>query len=110
MVYQFGMSDLGPQTFVPPGGQSYLAPLDPLAGRSLPVSEETARALDAEVSGFVRRAHERATKLLTVHRDGLERLARLVQEKRTLEGPELERALADATGNPAARASAGGQA
>jgi len=106
MVYQFGMSDLGPQTFVTPGGQSYLAQLDPLAGRSLPVSEETARALDAEVSGFVRRAHERATKLLTAHRDGLGRLAKLVQEKETLEGPELERALADATGTDRAPARA----
>jgi cell division protease FtsH len=108
MVYQFGMSDLGPQAFVTPGGNSYLAQIDPLAGRSLPVSEETARALDAEVSGFVRRAHDRASKLLTSHRDGLTSLAKRVQEKETLEGPELEQALAEATGVEGARATGAG--
>ncbi len=101
MVYELGMSErLGPLSFVAPAGNRYLAGVDGLGGRGLPVSEATAEILDAEVAAFIRRAHERAGDLLRSHRAGLERLAVRLRERETLEGEELKHALADATATP----------
>jgi cell division protease FtsH len=96
MVYEFGMSErLGPLSYLAPGGTRYLSP-DAFGGRGLPVSEATAELLDSEVAAFVRKAHERAVELLRGHRAGLQRLAARLRERETLEGAELEAALADA--------------
>ncbi len=98
MVYELGMSDkLGPVSYLAPGGSRYLMANDGFGGRGIPVSEATAELLDAEVTTFVRRAHERAGELLKTHRAGLERLAIRLRERETLDGPELESALTDAT-------------
>jgi cell division protease FtsH len=98
MVYELGMSDkLGPVSYLAPGGSRYLMANDGFGGRGIPVSEATAELLDGEVTAFVRRAHERAGEMLKAHRGGLERLAVRLRERETLDGPELESALADAT-------------
>ena len=100
MVYEFGMSErLGPLSFLAPGGTRYLAP-DAFGGRGVPVSEATAEILDAEVTAFIRKAHERAAELLRTHRAGLVRLAARLHERETLEGDELAQALADAKSTP----------
>jgi cell division protease FtsH len=97
MVYELGMSErLGPVSYLAPGGARYLMPNDAFGGRGIPVSEATAELLDAEVTAFIRRAHERAGDLLRAHRAGLERLATRLREKETLDGDELKAALADA--------------
>jgi cell division protease FtsH len=98
MVYELGMSDkLGPVSYLAPGGSRYLMANDGFGGRGIPVSEATAELLDAEVTGFVRRAHDRAGELLKSHRSGLERLAVRLRERETLDGAELAAALTDAT-------------
>ncbi len=99
MVWEFGMSDrIGPLSFVASDRGHYLGGGDGLGGRGVAVSEATAELLDAEVAALVKTAHQRAAELLGKHRAGLERLARLLRERETLEGDELKRALADATG------------
>lgn len=96
MVYELGMSDkLGPVSYLAPGGNRYLAN-DGFGGRGIPVSEATAEILDAEVTAFVHRAHDRAGELLTRHREGLERLAVRLRERETLDGDTLKSALEDA--------------
>jgi cell division protease FtsH len=98
MVYELGMSDkLGPVSYLAPGGSRYLMANDGFGGRGIPVSEATAELLDAEVTSFVRNAHERAGELLKRHREGLERLAVRLRERETLEGDDLKTALEDAT-------------
>ena len=98
MVYEFGMSEkLGPLSFLAPGGSRYLMTADAFGGRGIPVSEATAELLDAEVTAFVRRGHERAGELLRTYRAGLERLAVRLRERESLDGEELKAALADAT-------------
>ena len=101
MVYEFGMSEkLGPLSFLAPGGSRYLMTADAFGGRGIPVSEATAELLDAEVTAFVRRGHERAGELLRTYRAGLERLAVRLRERESLDGEELKAALADATRDP----------
>jgi cell division protease FtsH len=107
MVYEFGMSEkLGPLSFLAPGGSRYLMTADAFGGRGIPVSEATAEILDAEVTAFVRRGHERAGELLRTHRAGLERLAVRLRERESLDGEELKQALADATAKSSAEARA----
>jgi cell division protease FtsH len=102
MVYELGMSDrLGPVSYLAPGGSRYVMTNDGFSGRGIPVSEATAEVLDAEVTDFIRRAHDRATEILRTHRAGLERLAIRLRERETLEGPELDAALTDAKQAPA---------
>jgi len=97
MVYELGMSErLGPVSYLAPGGSRYLMPNDAFGGRGIPVSEATAELLDAEVTAFVKRAHERAGDFLRNHRAGLERLAVHLRERETLDGDELTTALNDA--------------
>jgi cell division protease FtsH len=102
MVYELGMSErLGPVSYLAPGAGRYLMTNDAFGGRGIPVSEATAELLDAEVAGFVRKAHERAGVFLRTHRAGLERLAIRVRERETLDGDDLKTALADAVRDPA---------
>ncbi len=97
MVYELGMSErLGPVSYLAPGGNRYLMPTDGFAGRGIPVSEATAEVLDAEVTDFIRKAHARAADILRTHRAGLERLAKRLHDRETLDGDELKQALADA--------------
>ena len=56
-------------------------------------SDETARAVDAEVARLLGEAQARARALLPEHRDALERVARRLLEAETMTGEEL-RALA----------------
>jgi cell division protease FtsH len=98
MVYELGMSEkLGPVSYLAPGGSRYLMSNDAFGGRGIPVSERTAELLDAEVTAFVQKGHERAGELLRTHRAGLERLAVRLRERETLDGDELKTALANAT-------------
>lgn len=91
MVEEFGMSErLGPVTLARSG---LFLPLD--GRRADAASQQLANLADAEVERLLNEAEERAAAILAPRREGLERLARLLLERETLEGDELEAALRD---------------
>jgi cell division protease FtsH len=96
MVCRFGMSEkLGSVTFGrAAGGHSFELPLG--WGEERGFSEETARAIDAEVRDIVESARARARRLLEERRPVLERLAALLLDKETLERQDLDAVLAEA--------------
>ncbi|WP_437628151.1 hypothetical protein [Sorangium sp. So ce1151] len=100
MVCRFGMSDvLGPLTFGRPVGARFLdTPVS--LGEERNFSEETARAIDAEVRAAVTAAYERARALLKERLPVLHRIAERLLERETLERAELE-AIARGQGAPA---------
>jgi cell division protease FtsH len=90
MVCRFGMSDvLGPLTFGRPAGARFLETPVSL-GEERNFSEETARAIDAEVRATVERAHERARGVLRQKKHLLERIATQLLDVETLEREDLE--------------------
>jgi cell division protease FtsH len=58
--------------------------------RTQNVSEETARKIDHEVRRFVDEGYEEAKRILTEHRDDLEKLAQGLLEFETLTGEEIK--------------------
>ncbi len=58
-----------------------------------PYSEELARKIDEEAKKIIEEAYERTKKLLTLHRDGLERLAQALLEKEILYQEDVEQIL-----------------
>jgi cell division protease FtsH len=87
MVREWGLSDaLGPISY--PGERRSGDP-----SFSRPFAEETQRLIDQEVTRLLREAEERAKRLLSDHRDGLERVVDLLLEKETIDGDELLREL-----------------
>ena len=103
MVCRFGMSDvLGPVTFGRPAGSRFLqVPVELGDGRNY--SDETARVIDAEVRRLVDEAHERARAVLTERRATLDRMARKLLERETLDRPALDALLAGERGGEEAR-------
>jgi cell division protease FtsH len=90
MVCRFGMSEsLGPQTYGRPVGARFLDTPVTL-GEERNFSEETARTIDAEVKAIINAQHERALQILRDRRDVLERLAKELLEKETLEQHDLD--------------------
>jgi cell division protease FtsH len=87
MVTRLGMSDkLGPMTF---GRQQSSRFLDGMGMEERTYSEETARAIDAEVRTILESQHRRATSILTEKRDLLERTTRRLLEVETLDRAEI---------------------
>ncbi|MFQ5861738.1 MAG: ATP-dependent zinc metalloprotease FtsH [Candidatus Brocadiales bacterium] len=83
-VCKFGMSEkLGPQTFGRQSGNIFL-------GHDLvqekEYSENTAIAIDEEVTKIVKESYDKACRLLSENRDKLELLARKLEEEEILEG------------------------
>jgi cell division protease FtsH len=95
MVCRFGMSSrLGPVTMGRPLGARYLEGALPM-GMERNFSEETARAVDAEVRSVLETEQSRAHELLERRRSALERIARALLERETIERGELEAILAE---------------
>jgi len=91
MVTRFGMSDkLGPVALGRSQGGMFLG-RDIAAERDF--SEETAAAIDDEVSDLVAEAYRRATTVLTANRPVLDELAELLVEKETVDAEELQELL-----------------
>ncbi len=91
MVTRFGMSDkLGPVALGRSQGGMFLG-RDIAAERDF--SEETAAAIDEEVSDLVAEAYRRATSVLTANRPVLDELAELLVEKETVDAEELQELL-----------------
>jgi cell division protease FtsH len=82
MVGRWGMSDaVGPVTVLPPPGQESPFGLDSVA-------PGTKELLDREVRRIVDECHDEAVSTLIGHRDQLDRLARALLEKETLDEDE----------------------
>ncbi len=90
MVCEWGMSDLGPISFGEKEGAIFL-------GRELAmrkeISEATARKIDEEVEKIIKRAYERAKKIILQNRDKLEAIAKSLLEKEVLTSDEIKRIL-----------------
>ncbi|MBD2719354.1 MULTISPECIES: ATP-dependent zinc metalloprotease FtsH3 [Synechococcales] len=91
MVTRFGMSDrLGPVALGRAQGGMFLG-RDIAAERDF--SEDTAAAIDEEVSQLVADAYRRATEVLLANRAVLDELAELLVEKETVDAEELQELL-----------------
>ncbi len=91
MVTRFGMSDrLGPVALGRAQGGMFLG-RDIAAERDF--SEDTAAAIDEEVSQLVADAYRRATDVLLANRAVLDELAEILVEKETVDAEELQELL-----------------
>ncbi|MEL7502396.1 MAG: ATP-dependent zinc metalloprotease FtsH4 [Cyanobacteria bacterium J06554_6] len=92
MVTTYGMSDvLGPLAYDQGKQNMFLDSGMPNNRRS--VSEETARAIDAEVKGIVEEAHQRALDILKANRDLLEEITQQLLSEEVIEGDTLREML-----------------
>jgi cell division protease FtsH len=86
MVMEFGMSPkLGPVGFSG-DGPSYLGGQEI---RSRQHAEATQRVIDQEVERLLKQANERATTLLSDHREALDRVMALLLERETIDGGDV---------------------
>src|SRR4051794_18916136 len=93
MVTEFGMSDkLGPLSF---GKRDELVFLGREIGEQRNYSDEVAKQIDEEVRAIIDKAYERATEVLTTHRDKLEALAAKLIAEETVDTEEFEKLFSD---------------
>ncbi len=94
MVCEWGMSNLGPLAFGKKEGEVFL-------GREMSAvqtfSEETARAIDAEVHRIVTEQYDRAKKVLLENRGTLDRIADALIEYETLDASDVDALVAGGT-------------
>ncbi len=91
MIMEFGMSEkLGPLTF---GTKQDHVFLGRDIARDRNYSEEVAAAIDREVRNVVSGCYEKAKTILEKHSAKLHEIARVLLERETLEGQELEELL-----------------
>jgi cell division protease FtsH len=91
MVTEYGMSEaLGPQQFGQRDGEVFLG-RD--FGHQANYSEQIAAVIDGEVRALIDEAHERARAVLVAHRDPLDRMARALVERETLDSFDLTEVL-----------------
>ena len=87
MVMEWGMSEkLGPVYY----GSNQEVFLGRDYQSTHTYSEDVAAKIDAEVSRLVENAHARAVKILTDHRDVMDRMARLLIERETIYTEEVD--------------------
>ena len=100
MVTRWGMSDRLGMVQLAPRENPYLSAPSNGYGEGKPFSEETARAVDAEVLAIIRDSHAEARRLLVEHRAALDALAEALLQRETLD----EREILEVTGLPRAPA------
>jgi cell division protease FtsH len=88
MVTRWGMSEKLGTVQLAPRENVYLGGPGGYGGER-PFSEETARAIDEEVSRIIDESHEEARRLLTEHRKELDALAGALLERETLDEEEI---------------------
>ncbi|HET8721408.1 MAG TPA: ATP-dependent zinc metalloprotease FtsH, partial [Nitrospira sp.] len=98
MVTRWGMSDRLGLVQLAPRDNPYLSGSPGFMGAK-PFSEETAKAIDAEVLKIIHESHEQAKELLTAHRKQLDALAEALLSRETLNEQEI----LEVTGLPPAR-------
>ncbi len=93
MVTEFGMSDkLGPLSF---GKRDEMVFLGRSMGEQRDYSDEVARTIDEEVRAIIDRAYERATEVLTTHREKLVALAEKLVAEETVDAEGFEALFSD---------------
>jgi cell division protease FtsH len=88
MVTRWGMSDRLGMVQLAPRENPYLATLSGYDG-ARPFSEETARAIDAEVRRIIGESYQEARRLLGAHRKELDALAEALLSRETLDEQEI---------------------
>jgi cell division protease FtsH len=102
MVTEFGMSDrLGPLSF---GKRDELIFLGREIGEQRNYSDNVAMMIDEEVRAIIDRAYERATEVLTTHRDRLDRLAEKLIAEETVDSDGFETLFEDLPPKPTRQA------
>ena len=99
MVTRYGMSSLGARTF---GKKEELVFLGREMHENRDYSEETARAIDAEVSKLIDEAFKRATQILTEKRTTLDAIANALLEREILEKDDFDKLVRGETLPPVA--------
>ncbi len=98
MVTEFGMSDrLGPLSF---GKRDELVFLGRDFGEQRNYSDDIAKQIDEETRAIIDRAYERATEVLTAHRDRLDRLAEKLVAEETVDAEGFETLFQDLPPKP----------
>ena len=98
MVREFGMSDrVGPMAWGQEG-QVFLG--EDLMHAARDYSDVTSRVIDEEVERILREQEARASRLLTLHRGGLAKVAQALLERETINGGEVRRLVDEAFGRP----------
>ena len=93
MVTEFGMSDkLGPLSF---GKRDEMIFLGRSMGEQRDYSDEVARTIDEEVRAIIDKAYDRATEVLTTHRDKLVMLAEKLVAEETVDAEGFEALFSD---------------
>jgi cell division protease FtsH len=91
MVMRYGMSErLGPRVFghdrsMPFLGREFSAEPD--------YSDEIAREIDDEIRRFVEEAHQTAKDILVEHREGMDRISRILLERETIDAEQFAKLL-----------------
>jgi len=88
LVKEYGMSSLGPISF---GEREELAFLGREFETSRNYSEKVATKIDREVEKFIKAAENQAKKVLTQKKNLLEKIAKTLIEKETIEREEFEK-------------------
>ncbi len=90
MVMRFGMDkDLGPVSYESPRSPFLINTPAPEGWQDRRYSDETAHAIDQAVQHIVQASFDRTVTILKVHRDLLERGAKMLLDKETLDDTEL---------------------
>jgi cell division protease FtsH len=90
MIMEYGMSEkLGPLTYVSEPRSHHLDL--GLGSREREFSEKTAQQIDEEISGIIEETHQDVRKILTDQRNMLEKLAKILLEKESIEGEDLKK-------------------
>ncbi len=88
MVCEYGMSELGPMTFgKKEGGEVFLGRE---IGQSRDFSDDTAKAIDAQVRKFVDAAYQSAYSILDANHDIMHRMSTYLLERETLDAAEIK--------------------
>jgi cell division protease FtsH len=95
MVCEWGMSDLGPLSF---GEKSEPVFLGRDFHQRTDYSPETAIRIDEQVASIVNDGHQNATRILTQHRNVLERVAHELLENESLDGGHVYDIIQELTG------------
>ena len=94
LVMQYGMSDLGPQTF---GDKDELIFLGREIHEQRNYSEKMAEAIDREVMKFISEARKKAKEIVGKHGDKLKVVGETLLRKETLERAEFEKLMGEAS-------------
>lgn len=92
LVTDFGMSDLGPQTF---GEREELIFLGREIHEQRNYSEKIAEKIDEEVAKFIRQAKDQAKEIINKYKNKLKKTADALLKQETLEREEFEKLMKD---------------